>query len=154
MLRLHKKIVQTNIFRDIYLPISIYDRKNQIQIQHHVKKPYFQSRTSKIIKHVFFARMCFIHLTVNSRKADQKYSYYLFALIIFLIYKIFYVKLISRQNKHYYGCYSSMYQFRARILLLREISCFSNDCDFPGLNRSSMAGLAGWLAGKVNMIND
>ena len=102
----------------------------------------------------FFARMCFIHLTVNSRKADQKYSYYLFALIIFLIYKIFYVKLISRQNKHYYGCYSSMYQFRARILLLREISCFSNDCDFPGLNRSSMAGLAGWLAGKVNMIND
>ena len=32
MLRLHKKIVQTNIFRDIYLPISIYDRKNQIQI--------------------------------------------------------------------------------------------------------------------------
>ena len=96
----------------------------------------------------FFARMCFIHLTVNSRKADQKYSYY-------LLYKIFYVKLISRQNKRYYGCYSSMYQFRARILLLREISCFSNDCDFPGLGAApGWLGLARRPAGKANMIND
>ena len=152
MLRLHKKIVQTNIFRDIYLPISIYDRKNQIQIQHHVKKPYFQSRTSKIIKHVFFCTNVLHTFNCQFAKSRPKIQ-----LLPICADNIFNIQNILRQtnipSKQTLLWLLQQYVW-ARILLLREISCFSNDCDFPGLNRTSMAGLAGWLAGKVNMIND
>ena len=100
----------------------------------------------------FFARMCFIHLTVNSRKADQKYRYYLFALIIFLIYKIFYVKLIF-PSKQTLLWLLQQYVFSSGLeyYYWEKFHVFQMIVIFPA---SAAPHLDGRPAGKVNMIND